>query len=69
MSARVVALHNRAQKHGTPAAIPTAAARVGGGIEGDVHAHRTTRAVLVVSGLAPRTLETAPYRVTLRPAS
>jgi hypothetical protein len=26
------------------------------------------RAVLVVSGLAPRTLEAAPFRVTLRPA-
>jgi hypothetical protein len=26
------------------------------------------RAVLVVSGLAPRTLEVAPYRLTLRPA-
>jgi hypothetical protein len=26
------------------------------------------RAVLVVSGLSPRTLEAAPFRVTLRPA-
>jgi hypothetical protein len=33
------------------------------GLGGDVE-----KAVLVVSGLAPRTLETAPYRVTLRPA-
>jgi hypothetical protein len=30
---------------------------------------QTERAVLVVSGLAPRTLETAPFQVTLRPAS
>jgi hypothetical protein len=35
-------------------------ARLGGEVE---------RAVLVVSGLAPRTLETAPFRVTLRPAA
>jgi len=48
MNGRVVSLQIRTEKHGTPAPVAEAVARVGGGIEGDVHAHRESRAVLVV---------------------
>ena len=48
MSGRVISLHVRTEKHGTPIAVAEAAGRVAGGIEGDVHAHRTSRAVLVI---------------------
>lgn len=48
MSGRVIALHVRTEKHGTPVAVSEAVGRVGGGIEGDVHAHRASRAVLVI---------------------
>jgi MOSC domain-containing protein YiiM len=48
MSARVIALHVRTEKHGAPAPVAEAVGRVDGGIEGDVHAERTSRAVLVV---------------------
>jgi MOSC domain-containing protein YiiM len=48
MKGRVVSLHIRAEKHGKPAPVDEVRARVGGGIEGDIHAHRTSRAVLVV---------------------
>jgi MOSC domain-containing protein YiiM len=48
MSARVIALHIRTEKHGTPEPVAEAVGRVDGGIEGDVHADRTSRAVLVV---------------------
>jgi MOSC domain-containing protein YiiM len=48
MNGRVISLHIRTEKHGTPIPVAEAFGRVGGGIEGDVHAHRETRAVLVV---------------------
>ena len=48
MNGRVISLHVRTEKHGTPIPVAEAIGRVGGGIEGDVHAHRETRAVLVV---------------------
>ena len=48
MKGRVVSLQIRTEKHGKPAPVAEAVARVGGGIEGDVHAHRESRAVLVV---------------------
>jgi MOSC domain-containing protein YiiM len=48
MNGRVISLHIRTAKHGTPIPVAEAIGRVGGGIEGDVHAHRETRAVLVV---------------------
>ena len=60
MSARVISLQIRTEKHGVPTPIETVVGRVGGGLEGDVHAHRTSRAVLVIDratldalGLAP----------------
>ena len=60
MSGRVVSLHIRTEKHGTPMAVAEVIGRIGGGLEGDVHAGRTSRAVLVIDratldvlGLAP----------------
>jgi MOSC domain-containing protein YiiM len=60
MSARVTSLHIRTEKHGTPRPVAEVVGRVGGGLEGDVHAHRSSRAVLVIDratldalGLAP----------------
>jgi len=60
MSARVISLHVRTEKHGTPTPVAELIGRVGGGLEGDMHAQRTSRAVLVVDratldalGLAP----------------
>jgi MOSC domain-containing protein YiiM len=60
MSGRVVALHVRTEKHGAPTPVAELLGRVDGGLEGDVHAHRSSRAVLVVDhatldalGLAP----------------
>jgi MOSC domain-containing protein YiiM len=59
-TARVVALHVRPNKGDAPRPVPSVTARPGGGIEGDRHAHRETRAVLVIDrsthdalGLAP----------------
>jgi len=52
MKGRVVSLQIRTEKHGKPAPVAEAVARVGGGIEGDVHAHRESRAVLVVDRAA-----------------
>ncbi|HEV8537220.1 MAG TPA: MOSC domain-containing protein [Candidatus Limnocylindria bacterium] len=48
MTARVVSinLHERHGEH--PRAVSEATGRVGGGIEGDSHAHRQTRAVIVL---------------------
>jgi MOSC domain-containing protein YiiM len=48
MSAKVISLHVRTEKHGPPTQVWEAVARVGGGIEGDVHGQRTSRAVLVI---------------------
>ena len=60
VSARVVGLHLH-ERHGEhPRAVSQVTGRVGGGLDGDIHAHRTSRAVLVVDratldalGLAP----------------
>jgi MOSC domain-containing protein YiiM len=48
MSARVMSLHVRTEKHGAPVPVADVVGRVGGGLEGDIHAHRSSRAVLVV---------------------
>ena len=48
MSSRVVSLQFRTEKHGAPITAVELVGRVGGGLEGDVHAHRTSRAVLVI---------------------
>jgi MOSC domain-containing protein YiiM len=48
MSARVVSLQIRTKKHGTPAPVAEVVGRVGGGLEGDIHAHRSSRSVLVI---------------------
>jgi MOSC domain-containing protein YiiM len=48
MSARVISLQIRTEKHGAPTAVAEVVGRVGGGLEGDVHALRSSRAVLVV---------------------
>ena len=60
MSGRVIALHVRTEKHGAPTPVAELAGRVDGGLEGDVHAHRSSRGVLVIDhatldalGLAP----------------
>ena len=60
MNGRVISLHVRTEKHGMPKPVAEVVGRAGGGLEGDVHAHRTSRAVLVVDratldalGLAP----------------
>ncbi|MEK6206492.1 MAG: MOSC domain-containing protein [Chloroflexota bacterium] len=48
MSGLVIALHVRSEKHGLPMSVPEVVGRVGGGIERDIHARRTSRAVLVI---------------------
>ena len=60
MSGRVISLHVRTEKHGAPTPIAELVGRVGGGLEGDIHADRSSRAVLVIDratldalGLAP----------------
>jgi MOSC domain-containing protein YiiM len=60
VTGRVVSLQVRTEKHGTPTPVVEVVGRVGGGLDGDIHAHRTSRAVLVVDratldalGLAP----------------
>jgi MOSC domain-containing protein YiiM len=60
MSARVVSLQIRTEKHGQPTPITEAVGRAGGGIEGDVHAQRTSRAVLVIDRATLDALQLAP---------
>jgi MOSC domain-containing protein YiiM len=60
MTGRVVALHVRTEKHGTPTPVADLVGRVGGGLEGDVHAHRSSRAVLVVDRTTLDSLRLAP---------
>ena len=48
MTGRVIALHVRTEKHGAPMPVAEVVGRVGGGLEGDIHAHRSSRAVLVI---------------------
>jgi MOSC domain-containing protein YiiM len=60
MTGRVVALHVRTEKHGTPTPVADLVGSVGGGLEGDVHAHRSSRAVLVVDRTTLDALRLAP---------
>ena len=60
MSGRVVSLHIRTEKHGTPTPVAEVIGRVGGGLEGDMHAHRTSRAVLVIDRATVDALGLAP---------
>jgi MOSC domain-containing protein YiiM len=60
MSGRVISLHVRTEKHGAPIAVAEAVGRIDGGIEGDVHAHRTSRAVLVVDRATLDALQLRP---------
>jgi MOSC domain-containing protein YiiM len=60
MSGRVVSLHVRSEKHGAPTPVAEVVGRVGGGLEGDVHAGRTSRAVLVVDRATLDALRLAP---------
>ena len=60
MPAKVVSLHIRTEKHGTRMPITEAVGRVGGGLEGDVHATRSSRAVLVIDRATLEALGLAP---------
>ena len=60
MTGRVVALHVRTEKHGTPTPVADLVGHVGGGLEGDVHADRSSRAVLVVDRATLEALRLAP---------
>jgi len=60
MSGRVISLHVRTEKHCAPIAVAEAVGRIDGGIEGDVHAHRTSRAVLVVDRATLDALQLRP---------
>lgn len=82
MNARVVGLHLH-ERHGEhPRAVHEVVGRVGGGIEGDSHAHRAKRAVVIVDrsveeelGLEPGdlreqiTIEGLPGVTTLAPGT
>jgi MOSC domain-containing protein YiiM len=60
MTGRVVALHVRTEKHAAPVPVTEVVGRVGGGLEGDVHAHRSSRAVLVIDRAPLTALQLAP---------
>ena len=60
MSGRVVSLQIRPQKHGAPVPVAEAVGRVGGGIEGDANAHRSSRGVLVIDNAALAALGLRP---------
>jgi MOSC domain-containing protein YiiM len=60
MTGRVVSLQVRTEKHGTPTPVAEVVGRVGGGLERDVHAHRTSRAVLVIDRATLDALRLAP---------
>jgi MOSC domain-containing protein YiiM len=60
MSGRVISLHVRSEKHGAPTPVAEVVGRVGGGLEGDVHADRTSRAVLVIDRTTLDALRLAP---------
>jgi len=60
MSGRVISLHVRSEKHGAPTPVAEVVGRVGGGLEGDVHADRTSRAVLVIDRSTLDALRLAP---------
>ncbi len=60
MTGRVISLQVRTEKHGMPTRVAELVGRVGGGLEGDVHADRTSRAVLVVDRATLDALRLAP---------
>ncbi|HKC91049.1 MAG TPA: MOSC domain-containing protein [Candidatus Limnocylindria bacterium] len=60
MTGRVISLHVRTEKHGIPTPVDEVVGRVGGGLDGDMHAHRTSRAVLVVDSATLDALGLAP---------
>jgi MOSC domain-containing protein YiiM len=60
MSGRVISLHVRTEKHGAPTPVAELVGRIDGGLEGDVHAHRSSRAVLVVDRATLDSLGLAP---------
>jgi MOSC domain-containing protein YiiM len=60
MSGRVISLQVRTEKHGLPAPVAEVTGRVGGGLDGDIHAQRTSRAVLVVDRATLDALRLAP---------
>ena len=60
MNARVISLQIRTEKHGAPMPVAEGIGRVDGGIEGDVHAQRTTRAVLVIDRSTLEALDLRP---------
>ena len=60
MSGRIVSLHIRTEKHGTPTPVTEVVGRVGGGLEGDVHGRRSSRAVLVIDRATLDALRLAP---------
>jgi MOSC domain-containing protein YiiM len=60
MNGRVISLQVRTEKHGQPTPVAEAVGRVDGGIEGDVHAHRSSRAVLVVDRATLDALDLEP---------
>ena len=60
MNASVVGLHLH-ERHGEhPRAVEEAVGRIGGGLEGDSHAHRAKRAVVIVDRSAPEALGLRP---------
>ena len=60
MTGRVTSLQIRTEKHGMPTPIAEVVGRVGGGLDGDVHSQRTSRAVLVVDSATLDALHLAP---------
>ena len=60
MTGRITSLQIRTQKHGMPTPVAEVVGRVGGGLDGDIHAHRTSRAVLVVDSATLYALGLAP---------
>ena len=60
MTGRVTSLQIRTEKHGMPTPVAEVVGRVGGGLDGDVHAPRTSRAVLVIDRATLDALHLAP---------
>ncbi|HKC90357.1 MAG TPA: MOSC domain-containing protein [Candidatus Limnocylindria bacterium] len=56
----MISLHVRSEKHGTPTPVAEVIGRVGGGLEGDIHVGRSSRAVLVVDRATLDALRLAP---------
>ena len=60
MNGRVISLQVRTEKHGAPTPVAELVGRVGGGLEGDVHAHRSSRAVLIIDRATLDAIRLAP---------